>query len=409
MGRPYGARQREAGRPAGWQTFPVYLDYNATTPVDSRVAAVAAAYFDGGGFGNPSSEHAFGAHAHRAVATAREQVAAMIGAKVGEIVFTGSGSEADQLALRGAVLAAARRQGAGRTRVVTQATEHPAVLECCAALARWHGTEIVLLPVDADGLVAPAALAEALDRDTSAATVVSVMLANNETGAIQPLAAIADVARARGALVHADAAQAPGKIAVDVADLGVDLLTIVGHKMYAPKGIGALYVRSGIELEPVIYGGGQEGGLRSGTENVALIAALGTAAELVASELAAGAAAELAELRDRLYTRLVAGLPGGVRVNGPVDGRLPSSLNVSFRGLLGHELLEATPGVAASVGSACHSGIHQPSPVLSAMGLAPADALSAVRMSVGRWTTAEDVDAAADRLVSAARRLAAGR
>lgn len=389
-----------AGRPEGWPTDPVYLDYNATTPVDARVAAVAAGFWTGEGFGNPSSSHVLGARAQRAVGTAREQIAALIRAKPGEIVFTGSGSEADQLAVRGAVLGAA---GGGRSRVVTQVTEHPAVLECCAALSRWHGTEVITLPVDGRGLLDPELVVRALGRGSGVPTVVSVMLANNETGAVQPIPRLAEAAHAAGALLHVDAAQAVGKIDVDVTELGADLLTIVGHKMYAPKGVAALFVRTGVPLEPVIYGGGQEHGLRAGTENVALAAALGKAAELAAEDLAAGAAGRLAELRDRLHARLEAGLPGRVRLNGPVNRRLPSTLNVRIDGVPGHELLAATPGVAASVGSACHSGIHRPSPVLSAMGLGPEAALSAVRLSVGRFTTTEDIDRAAEELVAAAR------
>jgi cysteine desulfurase len=218
--------------------------------------------------------------------------------------------------------------------------------------------------------------------------VVSVMLANNETGAIQPITQIAAAAHAHGALLHVDAAQAVGKTAVDVTALGADLLTVVGHKMYAPKGIGALYVRAGTALEPVIYGGGQEHGLRAGTENVALTAALGAAAELAARDLDGGAEARLASLRDRLHTRLAAALPGRVELNGPPDRRLPTTLNISITGLRGHELLAAVPGVAASTGSACHSGQHTPSPVLTAMGLDEGRALAAIRLSVGRWTTA---------------------
>jgi cysteine desulfurase len=236
--------------------------------------------------------------------------------------------------------------------------------------------------------------------------VVSVMLANNETGAIQPVTQIAEAAHAHGAVLHVDAAQATGKTGIDVTALGADLLTVVGHKMYAPKGIAALYVRTGTALEPVIYGGGQERGLRAGTENVALIAALGAAAELAARDLAGGAAARLASLRDRLHARLAAALPGQVELNGPLDRRLPTTLNISITGLRGHELLAAAPGVAASTGSACHSGQHTPSPVLTAMGLDEGRALAAVRLSVGRWTTEADTDAAAGQLADAAIRLA---
>jgi cysteine desulfurase len=321
------------GRPVGWRDEPVYLDYNATTPVDARVAEAARPYWDQW-FGNPSSAHAFGEQPRHAVARAREQVAALIGAAAGEIIFTGSGSEADQLAIRGAVLASPRLAPGGTPRVITQVTEHPAVLACCDALERWHAARVTRLPMDSSGLVSPAAVADALSRPARARgpAVVSVMLANNETGTIQPVPQIAAAAHAHGAVVHVDAAQAAGKTGIDVTALGADLLTVVGHKMYAPKGIAALYVRAGTALEPVIYGGGQERGLRAGTENVALIAALGAAAELAARELAAGAQARLAGLRERLHSRLAAALPGRIQLNGLPGRRLPTTLNISITG-----------------------------------------------------------------------------
>ncbi|TWV46114.1 cysteine desulfurase [Streptomyces misionensis] len=373
---------------------PVYLDHNATTPVDPRVAEAMLPYLTDF-FGNPSSGHPHAVEPRRALAEARGQVADLIGAAPGEVVFTGSGSEADLLALRGAVLAS----GLSRPHVITQATEHPAVLETCAALRRLHGTRVTVLPVDGDGLVAPEALAAALDEDT---VLVSVMAANNETGALQPITDLAAVAHDRGALFHCDAAQAAGKIPLAVEALGVDLLTVVGHKMYAPKGAAALYVRDGVPLEPVVYGGGQESGLRAGTENVALAVALGTAARIAADELADGAPARIAALRDGLHRRLTDALPGRVRLNGPEKNRLPNTLNVSVDGALGHELLAAAPQLAASTGSACHSGDHTPSPVLTAMGLDPARALGALRLSLGRWTTPDDIETAATALVRAA-------
>jgi cysteine desulfurase len=311
-------------------------------------------------------------------------------------VFTGSGSEADNLALRGAVLAAKTE----RPHVITQVTEHPAVLGTCRSLERLHGVEVTRLPVDGDGLVDPAALSDALTERT---VLVSVMAANNETGALQPIAALARAARARGALFHCDAAQAVGKVPLDVDESGVDLLTVVGHKMYAPKGVAALYVRDGVPLEPLVYGGGQEQGLRAGTENVALAVALGAAAELAARELAAGGHDRVRQLRDRLHARLTEALPGRVRLNGPAQARLPNTLNVSIEGTRGHELLAAVPEVASSTGSACHSGDHTPSPVLRAMGLDDDRALSALRLSLGRWTTEDDVDTAARLLAAAAR------
>lgn len=368
----------------GLRGGPVYLDYNATTPVDPRVVDAMLPHL-GHHFGNPSSSHSYGDQPRHALEQARAQVAALIGARPDEIVFSGSGSEADNLALRGAVL----RAKADRPHVITQVTEHPAILETCHALERLHDTEVTYLPVDGDGLVDPAALAAALTERT---ILVSVMAANNETGALQPVAELARITRAHGALFHCDAAQAAGKIPLDVRESGVDLLTIVGHKMYAPKGIAALYVRQGVALEPLIYGGGQERGLRSGTENVALAAGLGAAAQLAAEELVDGGSQRIAALRERLHTGLTARLPGCIHLNGPVEPRLPNTLNFSIDGIRGHELLDAVPEIAASTGSACHSGEHRPSPVLSAMGVPETRSLAALRLSLGRWTTADDID-----------------
>ncbi|PWK65119.1 cysteine desulfurase [Streptomyces sp. CG 926] len=375
---------------------PVYLDYNATTPVDPRVAEAMAPHLTHF-FGNPSSSHPYGSEPRRALAAARAQVAALVGGRPEELVFTGSGSEADLLALRGAVLASGRPH----PHVITQATEHPAILESCRALQRLHGARITILPVDHVGLVQPADLAEALTDDT---VLVSVMAANNETGALQPVAELAALAHARGALFHCDAAQAVGKVPLDVQALGVDLLTVVGHKTYAPKGAAALYVRDGVRLEPAAYGGGQEHGLRAGTENVALAVALGAAAELADGELAAGAPARIEALRDDLHRRLAVALPGRVHLNGPERERLPNTLNISIDGTLGHELLAAVPEIAASTGSACHSGAHAPSPVLTAMGNGPERALGALRLSLGRWTTQAEIETAAALLVAAATR-----
>lgn len=372
---------------------PIYLDHNATTPVDPRVVEAMRPWL-ADRFGNPSSDHRYAVEPKAALHRARAQVAGLIGAGADDIVFTGSGSEADNLALRGTVLAAR----AERPHVITQVTEHPAVLETCRALERLHGVEVTYLPVDRDGLADPASLAAAL---TPRTVVVSVMAANNETGALQPISELARITHAHGALLHCDAAQAAGKIPLDVREWGADLLTVVGHKMYAPKGIAALYVRPGVALEPLVYGGGQERGLRAGTESVALAVGLGAAAELAAAELADGGPGHSATLRDRLHARLAEALPGRVRLNGPVRSRLPTTLNISIDGVRGHDLLAAAPRIAASTGSACHSGTHTPSPVLRAMGLADDRALGAVRLSVGRWTTPDDIDRAAEALVTA--------
>jgi cysteine desulfurase len=387
---PTGALPPHPGLAGG----PVYLDYNATTPVDPRVAEAMAPYLSDF-FGNPSSSHPYAEAPRRALAEARSQVAALIGAESHEVIFTSSGSEANLLALRGAVLAAGRV----RPHVITQATEHPAVLETARALERLHGARVTVLPVDGDGLVDPAVLSTALTEET---VLVSVMAANNETGALQPVAELAHLAHTRGALFHCDAAQAAGKIPLHGQQLGVDLLTVVGHKMYAPKATAALYVRDGVRLEPVVYGGGQERGLRAGTENVALAVALGTAAQLADQELADGQAERISALRDALHRRLTEGLPGRVHLNGPAKDRLPNTLNVSIDGTLGHELLAACPEIAASTGSACHSGTHSPSPVLSAMGLPAGRALGALRLSLGRWSYERDIETAAAALIRAA-------
>jgi cysteine desulfurase len=377
---------------------PAYLDYNATTPVDPRVTEAMLPHL-AEFFGNPTSGHSYADDPRRALAEARAQTAALVGARPAEMVFTASGSEADLLAIRGAVLAS--RQP--RPHVITQATEHPAVLQTCQALERLHGARITVLPVDGGGRVSPAALAAALDEDT---VLVSVMAANNETGVLQPVTELADLTRRHGALFHCDAAQAAGKIPIDVTAWGVDLLTIAGHKMYAPKGTAALYVREGVRLEPVVYGGGQEHGLRAGTENTALAVALGTAAQLATDSLAAGEPARLAAFRDELQQRLAAALPGRVHLNGHPGPRLPNTLNVSIDGATGDGLLSAAPRIAASTGSACHSGRHTPSPVLTAMGLHRPRALAAVRLSLGRWTTPADITTAAETLAGATTRTA---
>jgi cysteine desulfurase len=378
------------------QAGPIYLDYNATTPVDPDVATAMQPYLTSW-FGNPSSAHAYAAEPRQALARARSNIAALLGAGSGQIVFTGSGSEADNLAIRGTVLAATTN----RPHVITQVTEHPAVLEACHALERLHGTEVTYLAVDHHGLVDPAALAAAL---TPRTVLVSIMAANNETGALQPIAELARITAEHGALFHCDAAQAAGKIHLDLTAHGVDMMTIVGHKMYAPKGTAALYIGPGVSLEPLIYGGGQESGLRAGTENVALAVALGAAAQLAAEDLATGARQRAADLRDRLHEQLTRALPDRVLLNGPTQQRLPNTLNISIAGTGADDLLAAIPEIAASTGSACHSGSHDPSPVLQAMGLDTERSLAALRLSLGRWSSPSDIDRAADLIIAAARR-----
>jgi cysteine desulfurase len=369
---------------------PIYLDYNATTPVDLRVVDATLPYLTHQ-FGNPSSSHAYSIKPRAAIDLARRQVARLLGADPSEIIFTGGGSEADTLAIRGTARAA-RDRG---THVITQATEHPAVLETCRSLTA-DGFDLTELPVDRDGRVDPSDLEAAMTDNT---VLVSIMTANSETGTLQPIRELAAIAHRHGALLHTDAAQAAGKIPTDVADLGVDLLTLVGHKMYAPKGVGALYVRTGTPIRPVIHGGGQEHGLRAGTENVALIAALGAAAALAATELSSSSA-DVAAARDLLHRELDRLLPGIGRLNGHPTQRLPNTLNLSLAGIDGKALLAATPQIAAATGSACHEGVDLPSAVLTAMGLDTEQAQGAVRLSVGRWTTLDHARHAADLLAT---------
>lgn len=376
---------------------PVYLDYNATTPVDPRVLQALVPGLRET-FGNPSSEHAFGGPARAALHLAREQVAALIGARPQEMIFTASGSEADALAIRGAVLAA---MAAGRdaAHVITQVTEHPAVLAACRALHDLHGVDITYLPVDGHGLLDPADVEAAITPET---VLVTVMHANNETGTLQPIREIAEATRRHGVLLHTDAAQSAGKIALDVDTLGVDLATIVGHKMYAPKSIAALYIREGVPMVPIVGGGRQEHGLRAGTENVAFAMALAAAAELAVTALAQGEPHRLTMLRERLVAKLTEALPGRVHLHGHPSRRLPNTANLRIDGISGHAILAAAPEIAASTGSACHSGTHEPSPVLQAMGIANDTALGSIRLSLGRWTREQDIDTAVGALTRAA-------
>lgn len=374
----------------------VYLDHNATTPVDTAVLDAMLPYL-AAEFGNPSSAYALGRRAHDAVEEARAAVAGLIGAAPDEIVFTSGGTEASNHAIRGAAAAAPP----GRRRIVTSTVEHPATARPCRRLEA-AGFMVERLPVDGTGRIDATAAASRIGPDTALLTLIH---AQNEVGTLQPVAELAAAARSAGALVHADAAQSLGKVPVDVAVLGVDLLTIAGHKLYAPKGVGALYVRRGTALEPLVDGAGQEGGRRPGTENVPHIVALGAACRLAATRLGAEAA-RLEALREELRHRLAAAVPG-LRVLGHPTQRLPNTLNVLFPGVRGDAVLAAAPAVMASTGSACHAGDPQPSAVLLAMGIAPADALGAVRLSLGRLTGEAEVALAADALAAAWRASAA--
>jgi len=370
---------------------PVYLDYNATTPVDPMVADAIEPYLRQH-FGNPSSTHVYGRNAHQAVERAREQVAILIGAKADEIVFTGCATEANNLAIRGAARALRDK---GR-HIITSAVEHPAVEQPCRRLGE-DGWEISVIPVDKYGQVDPAQLSDALRDDT---VLVSIMHANNEVGTIQPVEKIAAITRPRGILLHTDAAQSVAKIPVSVDDLGVDLLTLAGHKFYATKGVGALYVRRGTPLQPVLVGAGHEAGLRPGTENVPAIAGLGEAARL-AYERNSGHTQQLCLLRDQLHALLTEAIPG-ILLNGHPEQRLPNTLNLSFPGMDGRDLLaHAAAEVAASVGSACHEDDETVSGVLGAMGINTDRARGAVRLSLGTPSTGAEIERAAKALIAA--------
>jgi cysteine desulfurase len=379
---------------------PIYLDYNATTPIDPAVRDAMLPYL-ADHFGNPSSTHAYGKEAHAAVDTARARLAGLLGAHPDEVVFTGGGSEASNHAIKGAILRRPRgwfgRWGRD-AHVIISAVEHPATAQPCEFL-QTLGCRVTVVPVDQYGMVNPDDVRRAI---TARTKLVSIMHSNNEVGTLNPIREIAEIARERGVLMHTDAAQSLGKVAVNVADLGVDLLTVAGHKLYAPKGVGALYVRRGVEIANLIHGAGHEGGRRAGTENVPYVVGLGKAAEIAAASLP-GATERLRALRDRLHDALRRGLGDRVVLNGHPERRLPNTLNLSFVGHVGAELLEKVPGIAASTGSACHEGKVSQSPVLCAMRVPPEVGQGAVRLSVGRFTTEKEADRAAELLVAAAK------
>jgi cysteine desulfurase len=373
----------------------VYLDYNATTPVLPEVLEAMLPFLRGE-FGNPSSSHALGRHAHSAVETARGHVAALIGAQPEDIIFTSGGTEASNIAIRGALCDGTKRP------IITSVLEHPATEEPCKLLAE-QGHAVHRIGAHADGRID---LDAAIAAIRAGAGLVTLIHAQNETGVLQPIAGIAAAAHATGAHVHVDAAQSVGKIAVDVDALGADLLSIAGHKLYAPKGIGALYVRRGTPLQPVLRGAGQERGLRPGTENVASMVALGEACRLAALRLR-DATHDMRPLAAALLDRLQRKVPGLALVGHPTE-RLPNTLNVLFPGVSGRAVLAACPDVMASTGSACHADREEASGVLRALGIAEKKALGAVRLSLGILTTAHEVEIAADALAQAWRAVARG-
>lgn len=367
----------------------IYLDHNATTPLLPEVVDAMLPYLREH-FGNPSSGHAYGARARGAVDRARAQVAALLGCDADEVIFTSGGTEANNLAIRGVAEAATTRRG-----IVTTSIEHPATVRPCAWLEA-RGWRFVLVRVDGDGRADLVAARSVIDEGTA---LVTVMHSNNETGTLQPIGELARLAHAVGAVMHSDAAQSVGKLPVRVRELDVDLLSIAGHKLYAPKGVGALYVKRGTALAPFTLGAGHERGLRPGTENVASIVGLGVACELAARDLDA-TSSRIAALRDALWARLVAGIPD-LALNGHCELRLPNTLNVRFPRALGNDVLDGAPEVAASTGSACHDGSHSASEVILAMGIPAAAALGSVRLTLGRGTTADHIERAAAALVRA--------
>jgi len=362
----------------------VYFDYNATTPLAPDVIEIVARA-SREIFGNASSVHRFGQQAKAMLDDARSSVAALIGADPSEVVFTSGGTEADNFALRGVAEAL---EPAGRRHLIASAIEHEAVLNTLKALAR-RGWRVTLLPVDQSGIVSPDRLRESITEDTA---IVSVMHANNEIGTIQPVAALAEIAHAHGALMHTDAVQSAGKIPVDVRALGVDLLSLSGHKFNGPKGAGALWIKRGTRVQSTMTGGKHERNRRAGTENVPAIAGLGVAARL-AREKSGSEAMQIAALRDRLEQRILATVPG-TAVNGDRDRRVPNTTNISFDRVEAESLLIALDleGVAVSTGSACSSGTLEPSHVLKAMGLPAHRTQNSLRFSLGTFSTEAEVD-----------------
>jgi cysteine desulfurase len=376
-------------------TDPIYLDHNATTPLLPEVVDAMLPFLREH-FGNPSSEHVYGARARAAVASARQSVAALLGCDEDEVIFTSGGTEANNLAIRG-VCEAAKSPG----HVVTTVIEHPATERPCAWLEQ-HGWRVTRVGVDDSGR---ARLEEARAAIGEKTALVTVMHSNNETGALQPVAELAGLARAAGSLTHTDAAQSVGKVSVRVRERDVDLLSIAGHKLYAPKGVGALYVKRGTRLAPFALGASHERGLRPGTENVAGIVGLGVACDIAFRTLESSAVA-MRELSDVLWEGLAAAVPG-LALNGHREHRLPNTLNVRFPGVLGSAVLAGAPEVAASTGSACHEGHDTASSVILAMGVSPGVALGSVRLTIGRGTTSADVARSAAALARSWRRVAA--
>lgn len=374
----------------------IYLDYNATTPIAPEVCS-AIQPFLAEHYGNPSSSHSLGRACSEAIADSRERVANLICAEPDEVIFTGGGTESNNLALKGIFL--------GETsflsgHLIISSIEHPAT-SVPAAYLQKHGVDVTVVPCDRQGFIDPEEVRKAIRPETR---LVSIMLANNEVGSLQPMQEIAQICRERNVLTHTDAAQAVGKVPVNVKVLGVDMLSIAGHKLYAPKGIGAFFCRDSVDLTPLLHGASHEFGLRAGTENTPYIVGLGQAAKSAAQRLEDEAFHR--ESRDMLCNALSESLADHIVLNTDLDACLPNTLSVSFKGIVGNELLAAIPEICASTGAACHSGSTSMSATLAAMGVSNEQALGTVRLSTGIFTTEEEIQIAAERLVDSYRSLA---
>jgi cysteine desulfurase len=395
MSATVSSSEKRSSAVNGGIKLPIYLDNHATTPVDPRVLDEMLPYFSEH-FGNAASRnHSFGWAAEEAVKAARRRVAKLLSASPEEIVFTSGATESDNLASKG-VAEAYRDKG---NHIITATTEHKAVLDSCHHLEQ-SGFRVTYLPMQTNGLIDLAALERTLDDQ---AILVTIMAANNETGTLQPIAEIGKLCRQRGVIFHTDAAQAAGKIPLNVDEQNIDLLSISAHKLYGPKGVGLLYVRNGVKPSPIIDGGGHERGMRSGTLNVPGIVGLGRACEICQQEMPQESA-RTAALRDRLRDRLLASLDG-VAINGSSERRLPGNLNLSFAGIKGEELLTALDGIAVSSGAACTSAHIEPSYVLKALGLSDELAQASLRFGIGRFNTEAEIDYVANRVIEAVRQL----
>ncbi|MHB1152238.1 MAG: cysteine desulfurase family protein [Eubacteriales bacterium] len=358
----------------------IYLDYNATTPIDKEVADAMQPYLYGI-FGNPSSNHELGVTAKNAVEHARKQISKLLNCSSDEIIFTSGGSESNNTVIKG-VAFTFKNKG---NHIITSQIEHPAIINPCRYMEKL-GYEISYLPVDKYGMVNTSDVEKTI---TDKTILITVMHSNNETGTLQPIEEISQVCRKQNILFHTDASQSIGKVPVDVKSLGVDFLTIAGHKLYAPKGIGALYINKGINIEPLIHGAGHESGKRAGTENIIFDVALGKACEISMDALKSS---DIKQLTDYFYNSIKDNFSDRIHLNGHPDKRLPNTLNISFIGYNGQEILDGLHGIAASTGSACHSGLTTISPVLKAMGVSVEVGRGAVRFSLGRYTTKAEID-----------------